>query len=103
MHKTSAWLALAAVIVVLDQLTKYLVAQRFTVGESLPLTSFFNLVYVYNPGAAFSFLSDQAGWQRWLFVCIALGASAWIVYLLRRYPAERTFALALTLVLAGAV
>ena len=103
MHKAGWWLALAAVIVVLDQLTKHIVAQSFTVGESVAIAPFFNLVYVYNPGAAFSFLSDQTGWQRWLFVGIALAASAWIVYLLRRYPHERLFALALALVLAGAV
>ena len=103
MHKAGPRLALAAVIVVLDQLTKYVVAQSFTVGEAVAVTPFFNLVFVYNPGAAFSFLSDQSGWQRWLFVGIALAASAWIVYLLRQYPRERLFALALALVLAGAV
>ncbi len=102
MHKTGSWLALAVVILVFDQLTKYLVAQSFTVGQAVELTPFFNLVLVYNPGAAFSFLSDQSGWQRWLFVGIALAASAWIVYLLRKYPHERLFALALALVLAGA-
>ena len=62
-----------------------------------------NLVLVYNPGAAFSFLSDAAGWQRGFFIGIALIASAWIVYLLRRYPHQRLFALALSLILAGAV
>jgi signal peptidase II len=103
MHKTRPWLALAVVIVVLDQLTKYAVARSFTVGEAVAIAPFFNLVYVYNPGAAFSFLSDQSGWQRWLFVGIALAASIWIVHLLRRYPHERLFALALALVLAGAV
>ena len=103
MHKTGPWLALAAAIVVLDQLTKYVVARSFAVGQAVEVTSFFNLVFVYNPGAAFSFLSDQSGWQRWLFVAIALAASAWIVYLLRKYPHERVFALALALVLAGAV
>jgi signal peptidase II len=69
----------------------------------LSLTPFFNLVLVLNPGAAFSFLSDQPGWQRGLFIAIALAASVWIVYLLVKHPRERVFALALTLVLAGAL
>ena len=103
MTRTAHWLAAAAAIVVVDQLTKYLVARSFAPGESVALTSFFNLVLVLNPGAAFSFLSDQAGWQRGFFIAIALAASAWIVYLLVKHPRERLFALALTLVLAGAV
>jgi len=103
MTRTGSWLALAAFIVAVDQLTKYLVVRSFAPGESVPLTSFFNMVLVHNPGAAFSFLSDQAGWQRGFFIAIALAASVWIVYLLVRHPRERLFALALTLVLAGAV
>ena len=97
------WLALSALIVVADQLTKYAVVRSFTAGESLALTPFFNLVLVYNPGAAFSFLSDGAGWQRWLFIAIALIASAWIVWLLNRHQRQALFSLALSLVLAGAV
>ena len=97
------WLSLSAVIIVLDQITKYVVTQSLPLGKSVAVTPFFNLVLVHNPGAAFSFLSDQSGWQRGLFIAIALAASAWIVYLLARYPQERLFALALSLVLAGAV
>lgn len=97
------WLSLSAVIIVLDQITKYVVTQSLALGKSVAVTPFFNLVLVHNPGAAFSFLSDQSGWQRALFIAIALAASAWIVYLLARYPQERLFALALSLVLAGAV
>lgn len=101
--RTGSWLALAAGIVAADQLTKYLVVRSFAPGESVALTSFFNMVLVHNPGAAFSFLSDQSGWQRGFFIAIALAASVWIVYLLVRHPRELLFALALTLVLAGAV
>ncbi len=97
------WLALAALIVVADQVTKYAVVQYFSANQAVAVTPFFNLVLVYNPGAAFSFLADAAGWQRGFFVAIALIASAWIVYLLRQYPHQRLFALALSLVLAGAV
>jgi len=97
------WLGLAALIVVVDQLTKYAVVQYFAANPAVAVTPFFNLVLVYNPGAAFSFLSDAAGWQRGLFIAIALTASAWIVYLLRKFPHQRQFALALSLVLSGAV
>jgi signal peptidase II len=97
------WLLLSAGIVVADQLTKYIAVQFLTAGKVVTVTPFFNLVLVYNSGAAFSILSDAAGWQRGLFVAIALIASAWIVYLLRKYPHQHWFALALALVLAGAV
>ena len=103
MHRTGVWLALSGFLVVLDQVTKLAVARSFTLGEVVTVTPFFNLVYVYNPGAAFSFLSDQSGWQRWLFVVIAIAASAWIVQLLAKHPRQHLFALALSLVLAGAV
>jgi len=96
------WLALAALIVVADQLTKY-AAVMYLAASSIEVTSFFNLVLAYNSGAAFSLLADAAGWQRGLFIGIALVAVAWIVYLLRKYPHQRLFALALSLVLAGAV
>jgi signal peptidase II len=97
------WLMLSAAIVVADQVTKYVVVQYFASHPPLTVTPFLNLVLVYNPGAAFSFLSDAAGWQRGFFIAIALLASAWIVYLLRKYPGQRLFSLALSLVLAGAV
>ena len=97
------WLTLAALIVVADQLAKFAAVQFLALGKAVAVTPFFNLVLVYNSGAAFSILSDAAGWQRGLFIAIALVASAWIVWLLRKYPHQRLFALALTLVLAGAV
>jgi signal peptidase II len=97
------WIALAALIVAADQVTKYVAVQQLAGSGAVAVTSFFNLILVYNAGAAFSFLSDAAGWQRGFFIGIALIASAWIVYLLRRYPHLRLFALALSLVLAGAV
>lgn len=97
------WLSLAALIVVVDQLAKYVVVQYFSANPAVAVTPFFNLVLVYNPGAAFSFLSDADGWQRGLFIAIALAASAWIVFLLRKFPHQRLFSLALSLVLAGAV
>jgi len=101
--KTVSWLLLSALIIVLDQVTKFAVVRSFVASQPVEVTSFFNLVLVYNPGAAFSFLADGAGWQRGLFVAIAVVASVWITYLLHRYPHQRLFALALALILAGAV
>ena len=97
------WLLLAALIVAADQLTKYVAVQFLAAGKVVTVTPFFNLVLVYNSGAAFSLLSEAAGWQRGLFIAIAVIASAWIVFLLRKYPHQYWFALALALVLAGAV
>jgi signal peptidase II len=101
--KTGFWLALSTVILVLDQVTKFAAVRYLAVHDPVEIAPFFNLVLVYNPGAAFSLLADRAGWQRWFFIAVAVIASLWIVYLLRRYPQEARFALALSLVLAGAV
>jgi signal peptidase II len=98
-----SWLGIAFLVVLIDQLTKITVQKTFSYGETLPLTSFFNLVLVYNPGAAFSFLGNQGGWQRWFFTAIALGAIGFILYLLKRHAGQRLFCWALALILGGAV
>ena len=97
------WLALAAVLAALDQLSKFAVARILTAGVNIEVAPFFNLVLVRNRGAAFSFLSSASGWQRELFIAIALIASAWIVYLLRRYSRQTLFCFALSLILGGAI
>jgi len=97
------WLGLAAAIIAFDQLSKWAVLRVFSLGESVEVTSFFNLVLVYNPGAAFSFLSDAGGWQKWFFVALAIGVSVWIFTMLRREPHKRLQSLALTLILGGAL
>lgn len=97
------WLAVSAGVVALDQLTKHLVQQTLTYGHSIEVTPFFNLILVYNPGAAFSFLSTAPGWQRELFIGIALAASALIVHLLRKHAHDRLFGFALSLILGGAL
>jgi signal peptidase II len=97
------WLGLAAAIIVFDQLSKWAVLRTFSLGESLELTSFFNLVLVYNRGAAFSFLSDAGGWQKWFFIVLALGVSVWIFTMLRREPHKRLQSLALSLIMGGAL
>ena len=97
------WLALAAVIVVIDQITKYFIMKHFVLHETLYITSFFNLVRVHNAGAAFSMFADAGGWQRFFFIGIAIAASAWVVWLLKRYPQQTLFCLALGMILGGAI
>ena len=97
------WLALALVLVLADQITKVLIAGLYELGEGTPVTSFFNIVRVHNTGAAFSFLADAGGWQRWLFTGLSAGASIFIVYLLYSHAGQRLFCFALACVLGGAV
>jgi signal peptidase II len=98
------WLWLSFLVVVLDQVTKQLIELNFTLYESLQLLPFLNLTLVYNEGAAFSFLSDQGGWQRWLFVVLALVVTLVLVNWVRRLGrGERWIAVALSLIIGGAV
>jgi len=97
------WLIFAGVIILLDQISKWIVLGAMQPGESRYVAPFFNWVLTFNPGAAFSFLSDAGGWQRWFFTVLALGVSGWIVSLLRRHTSEFRLSLALTLVLGGAL
>ena len=97
------WLGIAAIVIVLDQLTKTLILQYFQYGDSHTVTSFFNLVRVHNTGAAFSFLAGASGWQRWFFVGLGAVATVFIVVMLRRHGGQRVFAWALALILGGAL
>jgi signal peptidase II len=97
------WLGLAAVVILLDQFTKVLILGNFQLGDSRVVTSFFNVVRVHNTGAAFSFLAGASGWQRWFFVGLGALASAFIVWMLLRHPAQRLFCFAVTMILGGAV
>jgi signal peptidase II len=96
------WLVLSAAIVVADQATKALVLSMLRPGEERTLTDFFSLVLAFNSGAAFSFLGDAAGWQRYLFAVIALIAACLIVWLLRR-GGDRLYCAGLSLILGGAL
>jgi signal peptidase II len=97
------WLGIAALVILLDQLSKITIIQTFSHGQSRALTSFFNLVLAYNKGAAFSFLAAEGGWQRYLFSGIAVAAALFIIYLLKRHAGQRLFCTALALVLGGAL
>jgi signal peptidase II len=97
------WLGVAAVTLLLDQLSKITITKLFAYGESLSITSFFNLVLVYNKGAAFSFLSSETGWQRYLLTAVGIGAALFIIFLLNRHSGQRLFCWALALILGGAL
>ncbi|GAB3543740.1 signal peptidase II [Noviherbaspirillum agri] len=97
------WLGIATIIVLIDQITKVTITRLFTYGESMPITSFFNLVLAHNKGAAFSFLATQGGWQRYFFTAIAVAAVIFIIYLLKKHAGQRLFCWALALILGGAI
>ena len=117
MPRYVAWLGLSLLVIVLDQITKYAITHSMSFGQSVEITPFFDLVLVYNPGAAFSFLAHHDGWQRWLFTVVAIAVSAWLAVLLRRHCAGRLVAyllddgfgaepllpLALALIIGGAL
>ena len=97
------WLALAALVLILDQISKAWILDSFRHMERQSVTSFFNLVLVFNPGASFSFLADAGGWQKWFFVGLALVISVWLLSLLRKHAQERLLPAALSLILGGAI
>jgi len=100
----SRWLLLAACIVALDQGTKYLATGMLELHTPVPLLPFLNLTLIYNPGAAFSFLSEAGGWQRWLFISLSIGVSIVLIGWLRTIPRDQfLLPMALTLVLGGAL
>ena len=97
------WLLWAVVIIGVDQITKQLILSHYQYGDWTPITSFFNIVRAHNTGAAFSFLADAGGWQRWLFTGIAVVVAVFIVWQLRAHPGQRLFAFALSSILGGAI
>lgn len=97
------WLWLSALVVLLDQASKFWAVRTIAQGDSLPVTPFFNWVLTYNPGAAFSFLADASGWQRPFFITFTLAAVGVITWMLRRHAEERRFSLGLALILGGAL
>ena len=97
------WLGIAAIVILFDQITKITILKTFRYAQEMVITSYFNLVLAYNKGAAFSFLSDQGGWQRYFFTGIALAAAIYIIYLLKKHAGQRMFCWALSLILGGAL
>ena len=97
------WLAIALLIVVVDQFSKLLIVGSMQLGDSRPVTDFFNIVRAHNSGAAFSFLADASGWQRWFFTGLGSVAALVMVWLLHRHAGEKLFCFAISCVLGGAV
>lgn len=101
---TMRWFAIAATVLLLDQLTKLWIMTDFALGDSRYISGFFNLVRAHNEGAAFSFLSDAGGWQRWFFTGVATVISLVIVVWLVRLPKQKIIeGIALSLILGGAL
>jgi len=98
------WLWLSGVVIVLDQLTKYIADNYLQFHQPISLFPMFNLTLSYNEGAAFSFLSEAGGWQRWFFTVLALVISVVLVVWIKRLKeGELWSAIALSLVLGGAI
>lgn len=103
MANSKPWFGLAALVIVLDQISKWIVLDTIRYGETIYVAPFWNWVLTFNPGAAFSFLADQPGWQRWFFTLLALAVSTWIVLELKKHPEQRVQSIALALIMGGAL
>ena len=97
------WLGLALLILIADQFTKVLILGYYKLGDATYVTSFFNVVRVHNAGAAFSFLANAGGWQRYLFTGIGIAAAIFIIWMLRSHNGQKLFAFALACILGGAI
>lgn len=97
------WLLLSLLVLLLDQATKWLILSTLQPFEPVILSPNLNLTLMFNEGAAFSFLSDAGGWQRWLFTGIGVVATVFIVWQLRAHPGQKLFCFALSSILGGAV
>ncbi len=99
------WLPLSFALIVFDQWTKGWIERHYELGEYTPVFFWLDIIRLHNPGAAFSFLADASGWQRWFFTIFAVGVSVMLVIWLRkvRLKTEPILAIALALVLSGAV
>lgn len=97
------WLSLAAVVVLLDFVTKYLVLHQLPYGTAVPISSFFRFVHLGNPGAAFGFLSDAGGWQRYALTVLAFAVSLWLTVMLVRGRPAALESLGFSLILGGAI
>jgi signal peptidase II len=104
LHKPWFWYVTALVVIFLDQASKHAILAYFYEGEVLSLTSFFDFTLRYNPGAAFSFLANAGGWQRWFFGAIAITASVLLSIWIYRASAQKPLeAFALSFILGGAL
>ena len=98
------WLWLALAVILLDQASKQLAEALLSYGKPVYLLPVLDFTLLYNPGAAFSFLADQGGWQRWFFTAISVGVSVMLMVWMKRLPREQVWLpVALALILGGAI
>jgi len=97
------WLGIASIVILCDQLSKITIEKMFVFGQEKVITSFFNLVLAYNKGAAFGFLNNQPGWQRYFFTAVGVIAVGFIIYMLRRHSGQRLFCWSMALIMGGAI
>jgi signal peptidase II len=97
------WLGIALAVILLDQIVKAVISATFQLGELHTVNPVLDIVRAHNTGAAFSFLANASGWQRWFFIGLGAIAAVFIVWLLKRHGGQRMFGWALALILGGAV
>ena len=102
-HSIWPWLGIALILFIADQFTTTLILGYYRLGDWTYVTSFFNIVRAHNTGAAFSFLADSSGWQRWLFTGIGVAAAVFIVWMLKSHPGQKLFSFAMACILGGAI
>lgn len=95
------WLIVAILVIVCDQLTKLWSLSLLGLGQTIRVTSFFNLHLLYNEGSAFSFLASQSGWQRTFFIVVGILAGLFMVYEIHKHRSNPLFCLSLSLILGG--
>ena len=96
------WWIIPLIVIVLDHVAKWVIQATLSYGSSIPVTRFFNVVHVWNTGAAFSFLADQGGWQRYFFIAAAIVVSAVLVWMMRK-PLPMGEVFAFSLIIGGAL
>ncbi|MBU3567514.1 signal peptidase II [Polynucleobacter alcilacus] len=97
------YFVIATLVLLLDQLSKWSALSNLQMGVPEPVLPFLNWLLLFNPGAAFSFLAQGSGWQRWFFTILGLVACVYIVWLLRKSQNDKLLCLALSLILGGAL
>jgi signal peptidase II len=97
------YLAIAIIVLLLDQLSKWSALSNLQMGVPEPVLPFLNWLLLFNPGAAFSFLAQGSGWQCWFFTILGLAASIYIIRLLYKNQGDKLLCVALSLILGGAL
>ena len=97
------YLAIAIIVLLLDQFSKWMALSNLQMGVPERVLPFMNWLLLFNPGAAFSFLAQSSGWQRWFFTILGMSASIYIIWLLIKNQSDKLLCIALSLILGGAL